>query len=86
MELTDRERAILELEGSWWNEATPKEAAIVERLELSPARYHELLNDLIDRPEAEAHDALVVRRLRRMRDRRRRARLDAATPTEEQSR
>ena len=74
MELTERERAILELERSWWTEPGPKETAINERLELSVSRYHELLNALIDRPEAEAHDPLVVRRLRRMRDRRRRAR------------
>ena len=86
MELTERERAILELERSWWTEPGPKEVAITERLELSTSRYYELLNELLDRPEAEAHDPLVVRRLRRMRDRRRRSRVESRTINEEQSR
>ena len=74
MELNERERAILDLERSWWTESGPKEIAIGERIELSTTRYYELLNELIDRPEAESHDPLVVRRLRRMRERRRRSR------------
>ena len=86
MELTERERAILELERSWWTEPGPKEVAITERLEVSTSRYYELLNELLDRPEAEAHDPLVVRRLRRMRDRRRRSRVESRTINEEQSR
>ncbi len=84
MELTERERAILDLERSWWTEAGPKEVAIAEQLELSTTRYYELLNDLIDRPEAEAHDPLVVRRLRRMRDRRRRSRQEHMAATNEE--
>jgi hypothetical protein len=71
MELSERERAMLEIERSWWTEPGPKEAVIVDQLELSATRYFELLNQLIDRPEAELHDQLTVRRLRRMRDRRR---------------
>ena len=77
---------ILELERSWWTEPGPKEVAITERLELSTSRYYELLNELLDRPEAEAHDPLVVRRLRRMRDRRRRSRVSTRTMNKEQSR
>ena len=84
MELTERERAILDLERSWWTEAGPKEVAIAAQLELSTTRYYELLNDLIDRPEAEAHDPLVVRRLRRMRDRRRRSRHEHMAATNEE--
>lgn len=87
MELTDAERAILDIERSWWTEPGLKETRIHERLEMSTTRYHELLNELIDRPEAEVHDPLVVRRLRRMRDRRRRSRAEHAGVTnEEQSR
>ena len=84
MELTERERAILDLERSWWTEVGPKEVAIAEQLELSTTRYYELLNELIDRPEAEAHDPLVVRRLRRMRDRRRRSRHEHMAATNEE--
>jgi hypothetical protein len=84
MELTECERAMLDLERSWWTEPGPKEQAINERLEMSTTRYHELLNELIDRPEAEDHDPLVVRRLRRMRDRRRRTRAEHVGVTSEE--
>jgi hypothetical protein len=76
MGLTDRDQAILDFERTWWTEPGTKEAAIRERLELSSARYYQVLNDLLDAPEAEAYDPLVVRRLRRQRERRRRARFE----------
>lgn len=74
--LTDRDRAILDFERSWWSEPGPKELAIKERFELSTTRYYELLSELLEVPEAMAYDPLVVRRLRRLRDRRRRARYE----------
>ena len=84
MQLTDGEIVMLDLERSWWTEPGPKDDAINQRLEMSTTRYYELLNDLIDRPEAEAHDPLVVRRLRRMRDRRRRSRSEHTDHTNEE--
>ncbi len=74
MGLTEREQAILEFEGSWWTIPGPKEAAIKSRLGLSPSRYREILAGLIDSSEAESLAPLLIRRLRRERDRRRRAR------------
>jgi hypothetical protein len=76
MALSDRDRAILDFEGSWWLEPGPKEAAIHARLQLSATRYYELLNALVDSADAQAYDPLVVRRLRRDRERRRRARFE----------
>ena len=76
MALTDRDRKILDLERVWWTEAEPKDAQIRERFELSTTRYHQLLVELLDDEEALSYDPLVVRRLRRQRDRRRRARLE----------
>ena len=38
------------------------------------ARYYQLLNALIDRPEALEHDPLLVKRLRRLREQRQRTR------------
>lgn len=76
MALTERERAILEFEGSWWTVPGPKEAAIKARLGLSASRYREILGTLIDSPEAETVEPLLIRRLRRERDRRRRARFE----------
>lgn len=84
MELTEAELAVLDFERSWWTLPGPKEAAIQEQLGLSATRYHEMLNELIDRPEAEAYDPLVVRRLRRMRDRRRRSRAEHMGATNEE--
>jgi hypothetical protein len=66
--LDDRSRAILDLERGAWQLGMPKERAIRERLSISPARYHQLLNRLIDRPEALAYDPMLVRRLRRLRE------------------
>ena len=76
MPLSERERAILDFERSWWTESGPKELAIRERFELSATRYYQVLNALLESPEAIDYDPLVVRRLRRLRDRRRRARFE----------
>jgi hypothetical protein len=74
--MTDRDRAIIEFERTWWSEDSSKESMIRERFELSTTRYYELLADLIDSDEAYEYDPLVIRRLRRLRDRRRRARFE----------
>ncbi len=74
--LTDREQAILDFERSWWTEPGPKEVGIRLRVGISPTRYYKLLNGLLSDPEAERYDPLVVRRLRRIRDLRRRARYE----------
>ena len=76
MALSDRDRAILDFERSWWTRPGPKELAIREHLDLSATRYYKALADLMESPEAEAYDPLVVRRLRLRRDRRRRARYE----------
>ncbi|MGH9056458.1 MAG: DUF3263 domain-containing protein [Acidimicrobiales bacterium] len=80
MALTERDRAILEFEGSWWNEPGPKEVAIRSRFGLSASRYRQVLAALAESKEAEELDPLVVHRLRRARDQRRRARYGAARP------
>lgn len=82
MPLSDRDRAIIDFERSWWAEPGPKEAAIRERFEVSPTRYYELLAGLLDSAEADAYDPLVVRRLRRLRDRRRRARYESRSASQ----
>ena len=81
-DLTGREQAILDFERTWWAESGSKETAIRDRFELSGTRYYQLLNELIDLPGALVYDPLVVRRLRRQRDRRRRARFEGR-PIEE---
>ena len=78
MPLSDRERQILDFERESWRLSAHKERAIRERFGFSPARYHQLLNRLIQRPEALAHDPMLVRRLRRVREARRRRRVAGA--------
>ncbi|CAM3429181.1 DUF3263 domain-containing protein [Tsukamurella hominis] len=68
-ELTDRERAILDFEAAWWQQRGAKEDAIRAQFDVSPVRYTQLLNQLLDRPEALAYSPTVVNRLRRIRRR-----------------
>ncbi len=82
MGLSERDRAIIDFERSWWTESGPKEVAIRSRFHLSPTRYYQLLGALIDSPDADTYDPLVVRRLRRVRDRRRRARYEGRSAGE----
>ncbi|MFD8528275.1 DUF3263 domain-containing protein [Streptosporangium canum] len=72
--LTDRERGLLVFERQWWRHAGAKEQAIREAFDISATRYYQLLGELIDRPEALAHDPMLVKRLRRLREKRRRDR------------
>lgn len=72
--MAEREAAILDFEKSWWQAKAPKETEIRERFNLSAARYYQILNALIDRPEALEHDPLLVKRLRRLREQRQRNR------------
>ena len=74
-ELDQRSLDILEFERTWWQERGQKERAIRERFGISSARYHQLLHRIIDRPEALSYDPMLVRRLRRLREARRRKRL-----------
>ncbi|HYJ61052.1 MAG TPA: DUF3263 domain-containing protein [Actinomycetota bacterium] len=73
--LDDRALAILDLERESWRLTVPKAVAIRDRLGISVTRYHQLLGRLIDTPEALAHDPMLVRRLRRVREARRRRRV-----------
>ena len=72
--LAPRELAMLAFERQWWRAAGAKETAIRDRFGLSPTRYYQVLNALVDRSEALAADPLLVRRLRRVRAARQRTR------------
>jgi hypothetical protein len=61
--LSERDCEILDFERQWWKYAGAKEQAVRERFEMSTTRYYQVLNALIDRPEALAHD-LHIGRLR----------------------
>jgi Protein of unknown function (DUF3263) len=73
--LSERDMRILafERDGGWRSPAV-KEQAIAEVLDMPATRYYQLLNELIDRPEALASDPALVKRLRAQRARRQRMR------------
>ncbi len=86
MPLTDRDRTILEFERTWWTGPGTKEAAIRSRFALSGSRYYQILGELLASADAMEADPLVVRRLRRVRERRRRQRFESRPTTEWQGR
>jgi hypothetical protein len=76
--LDERFAAMLDFERDWWNNPEPRELVIRARFQCSPEEYHAELTRVLDDPAAMDHDPLVVRRLKRLRRRARRARLDGA--------
>ena len=72
--LSERDLQILDIERYWWKYAGAKEQAIKDAFGMSATRYYQILNGLIDTEAALAHDPLLVKRLRRLRDHRQRAR------------
>ena len=72
--LSERDREVLAFERQWWKYAGAKEQAIRDLFDMSATRYYQVLNALIDSPDALAHDPMLVKRLRRMRSTRQRAR------------
>jgi hypothetical protein len=72
--LDERSREVLDFEREAWKLTVPKQRAIRKRFGISASRYHQLLHRIIDRPEALSYDPMLVRRLRRLRELRRRSR------------
>jgi hypothetical protein len=73
-DLDQRSKEVLDFEREAWKLSVTKERAIRQRFGFSPSRYHQVLHRVIDRPEALVYDPMLVRRLRRLREVRRRAR------------
>ena len=72
--LSERDAEILAFERQWWKFAGAKEQAIRDKFQMSATRYYQVLNALIDKPEALVQDPLLVKRLRRLRATRQRNR------------
>ena len=72
--LNERDTEILAFERQWWKYAGAKEQAVREKFQMSATRYYQVLNALIDKPEALVTDPLLVKRLRRLRETRQRIR------------
>jgi hypothetical protein len=65
--LSDVHRAMLDFERRWWRQPGAKEQAIRDSFAMSPTRYYQTLNALLDLPAAVSHDAGLVHRLQRLR-------------------
>ncbi|KID31731.1 DUF3263 domain-containing protein [Prauserella rugosa] len=72
--LSEREREVLAFERQWWKYAGAKEQAIRELFAMSPTRYYQILNRLIDKQDAMRADPMLVKRLRKARASRQRVR------------
>jgi hypothetical protein len=81
--LTERDRAMIEFEATWFTIDQDRHDAIRARFACSVEDYNLELNRVIDHPAALEIDPLVVRRLRRHRERRRRALLDGSATAEQ---
>lgn len=69
--LTDQERAVLGVESRFWRHAGVKEDHVRESLGLTPVRYYQVVNALIERSEAWEYAPATVSRLRALRGRQR---------------
>ena len=65
--LDEHQCAVLEFERQWWRQPGAKEQAIRDTFEISPTRYYQMLNALLDLPQALAYDPTLVHRLQRLR-------------------
>ncbi len=65
--LSERDRKVLDFEGSWWQFPGPKDRAISDYLEMSSTRYYQALRRLMDDDEAARYAPLTVHRLRKVR-------------------
>jgi trans-aconitate methyltransferase len=67
--LTEQHRAVLAVESQFWRHAGAEEDAIRERTVLTPNRYYQVLNSLVDRTDAWEYAPQALARVARLRDR-----------------
>jgi hypothetical protein len=66
--LTEVEVEVLAFAGLLWRYPGAMETAVREKFDWSLTRYFQVLNGLLDRPEAYVHAPVLVARLRRLRE------------------
>lgn len=72
--MNELQAKILTFEKRWYKAQSAKEADVTDEFGLSPVRYYQLLDRLLDDPEALAAEPILVKRLRRIRSSRVQAR------------
>jgi len=71
VDLTERQISIIEFERTAWQTEISKQKAIRKLFTISPSRYYQIRDELIDLPEAMKFDPMVIRRLQKQRRSRR---------------
>ncbi|MBB3115485.1 DUF3263 domain-containing protein [Corynebacterium bovis] len=66
--LSERDLEMLAFERRWWRRRGARDEEIRRRFGVTPVRYFQQLNALIERPEALAEDPVLVRTLLRRRE------------------
>jgi len=66
--LSELELLLLAFEKQWWRSPGAKQQAIRQTFSLSAVQYFQIINRLIDHPEAIRQEPALVGRLRRARD------------------
>jgi hypothetical protein len=69
--LTEMQHEVLDFEQGRWRFLGAKEAAVRDRWDISLTRYNQILNDLLDNPDAYVVNPPLIKRLRRLREQRR---------------
>ncbi|HEX5994850.1 MAG TPA: DUF3263 domain-containing protein [Jiangellales bacterium] len=65
--LTEPQRALLDFERQWWRRGGAKDQAIRDTFGMTPTRYYQALNGVLELPAAMRYDAALVHRLLRLR-------------------
>lgn len=65
-QLTDRERAVLDIERAHPLHSSAKDRLISDRLGISPVRFYQVLGRVVSTEAALAADPMLVRRVRRL--------------------
>ncbi|MGV1037884.1 MAG: DUF3263 domain-containing protein [Candidatus Nanopelagicales bacterium] len=73
-QLTALEQGVLQLEQQWFRHTGVKEEEIRRRFDMSATRYYQVLNGLLDKPDALVAAPQLVTRLCRLRAARQRSR------------
>lgn len=85
-ELTDLEKAVLVFEQSWVMRPEAKDEAIRQTFDVTPAKYFRMLSALLDSRAALEFDPMLIKRLQREREQRRRNREIRLHPSHQKDR
>jgi hypothetical protein len=85
-ELSELDKALLVFEQSWTLRPEAKDEAIRQTFNFSPAKYYQMLSVLLDSRPALEFDPMLIKRLQRERDQRRRSREIRLHPSNQKDR